>query len=375
MRRVVRASVLHAALLLTCCGFGMQDVRAQTKASLEGVWKGEIQTGRVCSVTLKFLRTASDAPWAGEMGTCENSEKLSVTEIEHAQTAISFAVPSLGAHFQGQMAADGTEITGKWIQGAVAVPLKLRQDKNADEVTTAKHRNMPKDAHPKFEVATIKPSNPDRPKRGFGSRGQHVFAVNERLLDLIAIAYGAPRSMVVNLKGWATSEFFDVDGIPDIAGEPNLEQMRAMYKDLLATRFGLKLHAEKQMLPAYVLELSKAPLRITKSLGDPQGAPDQVMTHWSQESATLRETNATMKDFLAILCSTLDRPCVDATGLEGRYDFVLTWAPNEMATESDNPAKAPSLFTALAEMGMKLHGEKASCDVLVVDQVNRPSEN
>jgi len=69
-----------------------------------------------------------------------------------------------------------------------------------------------------------------------------------------------------------------------------------------------------------------------------------------------------------------DRPIVDQTGLQGRYDFDLRWTKDETrTTDTDAP---PGLFTALQEqLGLKLEATKAQADVLVVDKVERPAAN
>ena len=81
----------------------------------------------------------------------------------------------------------------------------------------------------------------------------------------------------------------------------------------------------------------------------------------------------------------LDRPVVDKTGLVGRFDFQLTFLPNDsqfnghppfQPAQSDGANAAPSLFDAMQQqLGLKLNAEKSSVDVLVIDHVERPSEN
>jgi uncharacterized protein (TIGR03435 family) len=85
------------------------------------------------------------------------------------------------------------------------------------------------------------------------------------------------------------------------------------------------------------------------------------------------------------LSQRLGRPVEDETGLLGHYDLKLDWTPDEMAISStpsaDNPSSAaalggPSIFTALEEqLGLKLKAKKGMVDVLVIDEVGRPSPN
>jgi uncharacterized protein (TIGR03435 family) len=66
------------------------------------------------------------------------------------------------------------------------------------------------------------------------------------------------------------------------------------------------------------------------------------------------------------------RKIVDQTGLKGKYDLTLRWASVDDPRESDGP----SLFTAIQEqLGLKLESTKAPVNVLVIDHIERPSEN
>jgi uncharacterized protein (TIGR03435 family) len=95
-----------------------------------------------------------------------------------------------------------------------------------------------------------------------------------------------------------------------------------------------------------------------------------------------------MQEFAGNLQSAvLDRPVVDQTGLKGRFDFQLQWTPDETQFASTRgpgePPKPPEgaetqpdLFTAIQQqLGLKLEPTRAQVDVLVIDKVERPSEN
>ena len=83
--------------------------------------------------------------------------------------------------------------------------------------------------------------------------------------------------------------------------------------------------------------------------------------------------------------TSLDRPVIDQTKLPGRFDFTLTWTPDEtqfgglgikVPPPPDNAAGPPGLFTAVQEqLGLKLDSTRAPVDVLVVDRVEKPAEN
>jgi len=92
--------------------------------------------------------------------------------------------------------------------------------------------------------------------------------------------------------------------------------------------------------------------------------------------------NATMESFVSLLQrAILDRPVVDKTGLTGRYDFDLEWAPDETQFGGDLPpasaaATSPPLFEAIQQqLGLRLEATRGPVAALVVDTVERPSAN
>ena len=89
---------------------------------------------------------------------------------------------------------------------------------------------MRKEASPAFEVASIKPCDPAESGSGFKISDRRIFAVRETLRALITFAYGLHPRQVVDAPAWADSVYFDVNGLPDENGVPNLEQMRTLYR-------------------------------------------------------------------------------------------------------------------------------------------------
>jgi uncharacterized protein (TIGR03435 family) len=154
-----------------------------------------------------------------------------------------------------------------------------------------------------------------------------------------------------------------------------------MLQKLLADRFKLAFHHDKKELPVYALVVAKGGPKLTKSEADANATPSLLF----RGLGTLPVRNATIADFAGVMqAAVLDRPVVDQTGLTGRYDFVLTWTPDEtqfgglgvkVPPPSENAA-APDLFTAIQQqVGLKFEPTKASVDVIVIDKVEKPSEN
>jgi len=253
----------------------------------------------------------------------------------------------------------------------LGVGVGLAQDATGGAGATQPPKSMAPDAHPSFEVATIKPSDPNAKGTSFRIKGRHLLMSNQPVANLIALAYGLQGTQIVGDPAWLGTDRYDIDGVADVEGEPNLKQMQEMYRKLLAERFGLAAHMDKKEMAVYALRVGKAGTKaMAKSKGDPNGEPDQ---EGGARGATF--TNCSMGEFSLMLGFMLDRPVVDETGIAGRWDFALRWTPLD-AAETTDPNAPPGMFTAIQEqLGLKLEPVKAPTDVLVVDKVERPSAN
>ena len=232
---------------------------------------------------------------------------------------------------------------------------------------------MAKDAHPSFEVATIKASDPEDESAGFHTRGHRLFYENETMERLIAFAYGVHPKQIVDAPGWFSKDRYDIEGVPDVEGEPSERQQQEMLQRLLAERFGLKLHREKRDLSIFAVTVAKGGPKLGASKADPSGLPDQTGSNNGAERNE-RFTNNSMADFASSMQYFLDRPVIDQTGLTGKYDFMLQWTTD--ATLNNDPKAPPGLFTAVQEqIGLKITPTKGPAEVLVIDHAERPSAN
>jgi uncharacterized protein (TIGR03435 family) len=230
---------------------------------------------------------------------------------------------------------------------------------------------MAADAHPSFEVATVKPSRPDDTKGGFQVGGHRLLIQNQTVNDLISFAYAIHQKQIVDGPPWLETQRFDIVGQADVDGYANLRQVQEMLQKFLASRFNLKFHREKRELSIYAITLARGGPKLTKHTGASNGLPTQS---GSGSGDGRRFTNNSMSDFALGMQAFLDRPVVDQTGLDGRYDFVLRWTPDDSNT--DAPNQAPGLFTAVQEqLGLKLEPVKGQADVYAIDHVEKPSEN
>jgi uncharacterized protein (TIGR03435 family) len=240
---------------------------------------------------------------------------------------------------------------------------------------------MASSADPSFEVATIKPSNPDHPANAL-PLGHHIDFPNTTVRFLLAFIYDVHDKQIVAAPDWIASEKFDFDGVADAPGTPNLQQIQIMFQNLFADRLQLRFHHEKREMSTYILTVAKSGPKLTVSPDDPTGYHSLL----GMPQRGMKGHNLTMADFASRLQSgILDRPVVDQTNLQGKYDFLLKWTPDEtqfnqvgarMPPPSDAADAPPGLFTAIQEqLGLKLSPTKAFVDVLVIDHIQRPSEN
>jgi uncharacterized protein (TIGR03435 family) len=259
----------------------------------------------------------------------------------------------------------------------------LAQVPGGHEMSAPSH-SAPVNASLEFDVATIKPSNPDQPGKQFMAKGHEFITINTTLNDLITFAYGVHLRQVAGGPAWMASEKFDLNGKPAGDSPPTDAQWKTMIQKLLQDRCKLAFHRESRELPVYALTVAKTGPKLAKS----EAAPDSLPGMGFRGFGNMPVSNATMADFAAMMqAAVLDRPMIDRTGLQGRYDFVLRWTPDDSQfigmrppgtslPGGDDPNAPPNLFTAVQEeLGLKLTAIKAPVDVMVIDHVERPSAN
>jgi len=267
-----------------------------------------------------------------------------------------------------------------WI-AAAAVAMSLALCGTATRTAWAQDAGKPTPVHstaqeenPDWEVVTVKPSDPnDTQGHDFFLEGHRVALRNTTVRHLLLLGYGVQKGQLTGLPDWAISKRWDVDGIPDVPGQPSFRQMQGMVRKLLAERFGLQLHHEQREMPVFALTPAKGGPRLSANTSDPNG--------WLQQAT--RETNgrhmeelknASMPELAIILQYYVDRPVVDRTGLKGRYNFNLQWTPDDVQAAA--PDAPPGLFTAIQDqLGLKLEPVKAPAGVLVIDKVAPPEAN
>jgi uncharacterized protein (TIGR03435 family) len=240
--------------------------------------------------------------------------------------------------------------------------------------------SSPNGDEPRFEVATIKPSDPARCcGRMFYRMGRHFSNTNSTLKYLIQYAWNLQAKQVVDGPPWMDADRFDVAGEIDGDGIPNHRQWKVALQGLLIERFRLQMHHEKREMPAFALVVTKGGPKLIPGDGN---MAKQFMSFTGGVGETMRGVgvNASISDFIGQLQRiVMDRPIVDKTGLTGVYNISLAFTREEpgavgMAQLPDTAA--PDLLEALPQqLGLKLERTKSLVDVIVIDHAEAPGEN
>jgi uncharacterized protein (TIGR03435 family) len=237
-----------------------------------------------------------------------------------------------------------------------------------------------------FEVATIKPADPN--SRGRYIRMQSVnlfYAKGFTLQALVAAAYSLTPRAISGGPAWTDSDLFDILASTPGDVQPNSDEQMAMLRKLLTDRFQLTFHRESKELPVFAITVAKGGSKLKPSTAPLGTLPELINVIYPEEKGgvhvMLPARNATIMQFAAMMQrAVLDRAVVDQTGLSGTYDFDLEWTPDENQFSGNLPRSAeptkPSLFAAMQEqLGLRLEAGRGPVSVLVIDRVERPSEN
>jgi len=269
------------------------------------------------------------------------------------------------------------------------------------------------DSSPEFEVASIKPSPPPDAKDSIGPHripkprtpDPSLFVCDScTLSDLVRSAYNI-RPYQLSCPSWMESERFTVNA--RIPPGTTREQLRLMQQNLLQTRFKLACHREKKEMPRFELMTAKGGPKLRASVGPPEdgdatprrtgsskvdedGFP--VLPRRRQPEATFlpnghvtaHYVDWSMTELATILSNQLHQPVMDVTGLDGKFDFTLSWVMDERfapagaePTPAPNVDPGPTIFMALrTQLGLRLEKKKGPVERLVIDGCEKvPTDN
>ena len=223
---------------------------------------------------------------------------------------------------------------------------------------------------------------------------------NFQLETLILAAYQLQSYQLQGAPSWIREERYNIEARldPKIAGrlqpDGHPPTWALALRSLLADRTRLTFHRETRELPIYELVMARADRKPGPNLQPAKVDCDALRL---ESVTTAREKRPSpyppatdtwmpcglrlapgrivsggfgFAEFLAALSRQVGRQVVDRTGLEGKWDFYVTYAPD------DSPERdAPHLFTALQEqLGLKLESARGPVNVFVIDRVERPTD-
>lgn len=232
-----------------------------------------------------------------------------------------------------------------------------------------------------FDVASIKPAKPGAQGGGIKPLpgGQTYVATNVPVMLIIRLMYHLNNSQISGGPDWLSTGLYDIEAKAD--GPHSLDDLHVMFQHLLEDRFKLQYHKETKILPSYVLTEEKSGPKLTEN-HSPENFDIPIR---NLAFGSIQATHSSMSYFSWFLSQNLNKPVVDQTGLAGFYDFKLNWTPElppgvaERAAEEGRTlptANGPDIFTALREqLGLRLASEKGPVEVMVIDHIERPSEN
>jgi uncharacterized protein (TIGR03435 family) len=242
---------------------------------------------------------------------------------------------------------------------------------------------QPQEALPAFQAADVHTSphaaNPNMSGGIF--RGGRYALRQANMVDLIRLAYGVEAENVQGGPSWLEEDRFDV-----IAKAPPAtpqETIPKMLQILLADRFKLVIHNDTKPMPSFVLTVGKGKPKLKEAAGSAPAGCDMEPPKPPQGDVipmiVVSCHGMTMKAFATTVHNMaggyLTNPVVDATGLEGAWDFKIQWTGRGLLARAG--ADGLSIFDAVdKELGLKLEAQKYPTPVIVVDSVNEmPTPN
>jgi uncharacterized protein (TIGR03435 family) len=253
---------------------------------------------------------------------------------------------------------------------------------------------------PSFEAASVKTNTSNSPLVRLSMPTGRLSGVNVTLRMLIRNTFQLPDFRMIGGPGWMDSDRFDIEATAGTS--VGFDQVRAMERTLLEERFHLKTHIETRELPIYVLSVARRDGKLgdqiktsgaeCQPMKPPAGAPPPPPPPPGPTAAGTPQCPSmlapgyvsgrkiTIARLVTVLWLFVGRQIVDKTNLAGDFDLDLRWLPDQ-APPNDvraptTDATAPSLFTAIQEqLGLKLESSRGPVEVLVIDGVEKPTQD
>jgi bla regulator protein blaR1 len=221
------------------------------------------------------------------------------------------------------------------------------------------------------------------PGRGGGPKTDHMRITLPTEL-LVTFAYGLPlgfENRVIGRTDWMGSDQYEIlakieesqfAAMQKMTPAEQRGQVALMEQSLLSDRFKLKVHFETREMPVYALTVAKGGPKLTPAK---DGEATRLSVIDIEQGLQMTAVSVTLEQWIESPFLG-GRTVVDQTGLKGAYDFTLTWGRPQPETSDAGPGAAPLIVTAIQEqLGLKLVPTKAPVEVIVIDHIERPSEN
>jgi len=355
---------------------------------LAGTWQGTLTPPGAPSgirVVFKFTK-AADGKFTGQgFSIDQGGQPIAMSAISAEGRNVKWKLDPISASYEGTFAADGNVLNGTLTQG---MPIALNLTRATPQTAWAipEPPPPPKPMDPKadvgIEVATVKPSPPEARGRLYTIRGTQVMAINVTLINVITFAYDLHERQVSGGPAWMSTDKFEIAIKPDTPGQPNIDQMKKIFQKALVDRFQFKFHIEKRELSVYAITQPANTKHKLSESATGGNLPNLIFPR----AGLLPAQNATLNEFAQVFqTAVMDRPVVNQTNIQGRYNFTLDWTPDEFQFASFGPRPPgqqlpdtgkPNVFQAFQDqLGLKLESTKAPADVMVIDKAEKPSDN
>lgn len=217
---------------------------------------------------------------------------------------------------------------------------------------------------PAFEVAAIREIHdylPEATMNGDISHGRLILN-NTHVKQMIAVAYEVQSVRIEGGPAWINTAQFQIEAK---AADPEASeaQVRLMLRTLLEDRFSLRMHRENRTIANYSLHAAPGGARVPAAQKEGVDRCDRTRDGNGYRLTCEHIQIQTLANAIAVL---LRSPVSDQTGLSGDYDFTLEW-------DGDDPYSGAA--EALEKFGLRLERKRMPTEVLVIDGVERPSEN
>ena len=287
-----------------------------------------------------------------------------------------------------------------WVVDSV----KEKPTPNAPDI----EKKLPPPPAPQFDVAVIKPSNPDTTGITGNVNGGVADLKGATLKFMMAFAWDLnPNDSEVIVGGpkWFDVDRFDimakVSSDPLGGGKPRIsqEELQLMLQALLIERFKIQSHTEDRPITAYTLLAGTPKMKAAdpasrtrcKEGPGPDGKDPRIASPVLNRLLTCQNmTTAQISEELQhVAGGYIYGPVLDATGIKGSFDFTLSFSSADLtkasaagsgsaaASGSSDPNGALSLFDAVnKQLGLKLEKQRRPVPVLVIDHIEeKPTEN